>query len=662
MAFTSLLRNKRRTLTTVTGVAVGSFCTYMFYGFVQNTYWGLSEKFARSGNGHIQVAQAEWFSSPHPERNRTSQKDFFPIIQAISADPEIKNRVAAISLKRKISGIIGTAESSEVFVGQGIDPAAHQKMSTWVNVVKGQNLNSSDPYSVLVGRVLAEKLQVTPGDSASLLLSTDDGRTNAADVKISGLIDSASKDADAVALIIPFETAIHLVNSPLVDVLVIGLYRTEDSEPVLQRLNEILKRHSSTGLIAKSWSEVAEFYRSVKTLYDGIFGFIQIVLFVLTLLAVGNTIVMAVVERRQEIGVLRAIGMKPSQVVQIFFVEGILLGGIGSLIGLCSAWIVALLIKVSGGLHMPPAPGSSQGYTLNFLLHIRGGLLILTLMLLSTGIAALIPSRRGSKEVIAKSLAGALILMLLVVAPFGRLRSQAFAASSPQALLQVVDKLRDVPVGGFVTESTFTKLGNDVDDEGRSVTYRVAGLGSRVLAVAISDQPGERLCILSAGKGMWMQKEGMRKPIRISPGQRLMGQASTADVVSVQFSADYDAIELKPVESKKNLLVLKPKPNSENAAYGRIELYLDPSTHKPSNGRFFSLSGKILKTVEYSYVSRASKPTLDYLIIADAMRTDLKTKVTVSQLRPLALSSSFFNSEAIVESSRKLGAPRFFPR
>jgi putative ABC transport system permease protein len=69
---------------------------------------------------------------------------------------------------------------------------------------------------------------------------------------------------------------------------------------------------------------------------------------------------MAVMERKREIGTLRAIGMQKNQVRSLFLAEGFIVGGIGAIAGMIVAMTLTYVIAAKGGLHLPPPPGTSQ--------------------------------------------------------------------------------------------------------------------------------------------------------------------------------------------------------------------------------------------------------------------------------------------------------------
>ena len=76
----------------------------------------------------------------------------------------------------------------------------------------------------------------------------------------------------------------------------------------------------------KTWSDLADYYHQVVALFDGVFGFIQIIVLFIVALSISNTMMMAVMERTKEIGTIRAMGGTPFEVISLFVLESIYLG------------------------------------------------------------------------------------------------------------------------------------------------------------------------------------------------------------------------------------------------------------------------------------------------------------------------------------------------
>ena len=96
----------------------------------------------------------------------------------------------------------------------------------------------------------------------------------------------------------------------------------------------------------KTWLDQATFYRSVKALYNRIFGALGLVIGVIVVFVVTNAMAMAIIERTREIGTLRAMGTLPRQLIASFALEGMVLGGVGTLLGGLVALAVALALLV----------------------------------------------------------------------------------------------------------------------------------------------------------------------------------------------------------------------------------------------------------------------------------------------------------------------------
>ena len=126
----------------------------------------------------------------------------------------------------------------------------------------------------------------------------------------------------------------------------------------------VISRESSPTLTVQTWLDQAFFYRSVRDLYNRIFGALGLIIAVIVVFVVTNAMAMAIIERTREIGTLRALGTLPSQLMRTLAMEGMVLGGVGALVGAALALFVSLMLYVVP-VEMPPPPGSSRGYPLN---------------------------------------------------------------------------------------------------------------------------------------------------------------------------------------------------------------------------------------------------------------------------------------------------------
>jgi putative ABC transport system permease protein len=213
---------------------------------------------------------------------------------------------------------------------------------------------------VILGTGLARSLGASVGSALTLMSTTRDGALNAVDVEAVGLQDLGLRELNDRVLTVSLGTADALLDAGSArSRLSIMLKHPQDTAVEQVRIQSLLP-----GTSVKPWFELASFYRQVKLLYFAIFGFMGLVLLLVVLLATANTLLMSVMERVREFGVLRAMGLQPRQLVALLQWEGAFLGILGSALGL----IATLILR--GGLNalhlqMPAPPGTSHGYELN---------------------------------------------------------------------------------------------------------------------------------------------------------------------------------------------------------------------------------------------------------------------------------------------------------
>jgi len=190
------------------------------------------------------------------------------------------------------------------------------------------------------------------------MASTTEGALNAVDVVVAGTFSTGVPDLDKRQVYTDLATAQKLLVTPRISSL--GVFLTSmDATPAAQaRLQAALPK-----LTVQTWLDQAPFYRSVRDLYNRIFGMLGAVIGVIVVFVVTNAMAMAIIERTREIGTLRALGTSSGQLTRGLALEGLMLGGVGAALGALLALGVALALLVFP-VQMPPPPGRSDGYPL----------------------------------------------------------------------------------------------------------------------------------------------------------------------------------------------------------------------------------------------------------------------------------------------------------
>jgi putative ABC transport system permease protein len=367
LALRNLLRQRRRTALTLMVVVAGFLALSLAGGFMAQTFQGLSDAAIRGGLGHVQVLPIGAMEGDEAQSLEKALPDGEALATRLRQDPA----VAEVLPRIQFMGLLSSGAKSVAFLGTAVDPVLEPKFMASAEALQGGALApggagsrwiSAAPTAreVVLGVGLARALGATVGSSLTLMSTTKDGALNAVDVEVVGLQDLGLRELNDRFLTVSLATADQLLDAAQArSRLSVVLRRPQDTAAEQMRIQAQLP-----GTTVKPWFELASFYRQVKLLYFAIFGFMGLVLFLVVLLATANTLLMSVMERVREFGVLRAMGLQPGQLLVLLQWEGAFLGLLGSALGLAATLLLRAGLNALH-LEMPAPPGTSHGYELN---------------------------------------------------------------------------------------------------------------------------------------------------------------------------------------------------------------------------------------------------------------------------------------------------------
>jgi outer membrane lipoprotein-sorting protein len=141
--------------------------------------------------------------------------------------------------------------------------------------------------------------------------------------------------------------------------------------------------------------------------------------------------------------------------------------------------------------------------------------------------------------------------------------------------------------------------------------------------------------VLLDGRSLWFFDPASKTSVRISPQQRLIGQAAIGDVLTVNLVVDYNASLLgtekvtDATRTDRQCWHLDLKAANDRAIYNRVEYWVEQDTFYPVKGKLFSDSGRLLKIVYFrNFANRLGAVRPSEEIIIDAIDTSLATTAT----------------------------------
>lgn len=161
--------------------------------------------------------------------------------------------------------------------------------------------------------------------------------------------------------------------------------------------------------------------------------------------------------------------------------------------------------------------------------------------------------------------------------------------------------------------------------------------------------------VLMNGTTMWFYDPASKTSVRISPQQRLIGQASEGDVVTVNFAKDYTAKLTGPADGEtlddadrvpRTCWHLDLSPSNDSAIYGRVEYWVEKETYRPVKGKFYSDSGRLLKIAYYhNYKEQLGGMRPSEIILIDAVNSKLVTTMNSSGHQAKDIPDSWYQRE-----------------
>lgn len=397
IAFRNVFRNRRRSAITLLVIVMGAIGLILFGGYKARTFWALRESTIRGRLGHLQVFKLGYSTKQSQKPMEYALDEPDRIARAIERDP----RVTMTAQQITVMGLISNGDKSETFIATAVEPKKDNDTSSQ-RVTAGTGLPDNDPDTAVLGRGLAASMHAKPGDYLTLMTTTVSGSLNVTDVRITGIFMTGVKEYDDRMIKMPIAGAQQLMQTKKVEKILVFLKDTDDTAAVHSSLQTLFK-NGGWKLEMKEWRQLASFYEQVVLLYNGIFGFLGVIVFAIVVFSVANTIVMSILERTREIGTLMAIGTTRGRVWRMFLLEGFMIGLLGGLLGLAGGAALGWLIN-RGNVMLPPPPGYTVGYRLQIMTQSATLVAAFTMAVVTATISSVLPALKASRMKIVDAL------------------------------------------------------------------------------------------------------------------------------------------------------------------------------------------------------------------------------------------------------------------
>ncbi len=333
LASRNLWRNSRRSLITIFGISGGLGLMLFTINFQQGSYNQTLNNALRMMAGHI-VVQADGYQEDKDTQltilNSTEVAQTLRSTLSDDDDARVFRRVT-------LGGALLSPANTRMAAISGVEPEAEAEVGTYDDkLVDGEWLAGDDDRGIVVGQRLAESLELELGDRVVYQgEGAEKGETVARMFRVRGIFSTGTPEADGFLAFAHIDAAQELLpgEDPAHQV---AAFLTDDSqlESQLPAATAAMAAAGHDGLEVLDWKgalpELIEFIEMDRKFGD----MMWFVLGLMVAFAVLNTVLMGVLERTREFGVMMAVGLSPKRLASLVLTEAFIMGLIGAAVGM----------------------------------------------------------------------------------------------------------------------------------------------------------------------------------------------------------------------------------------------------------------------------------------------------------------------------------------
>ncbi len=349
LAFRNIFRQKRRSFLTGLTIAMGTFLCAVFLGISEGSYSRLIDAFTRDHTGHIQIHRKGYPDKPVLCKTINGLDE---IEKALAGRSEVVSWTSRITAPAM--AFYGNRSTSVRVIG--IDGRKEPLTTRFMRKIRSGSFFSSAGNEVILGAGAAKILGARTGGEIALISQAGDGSVANAVFTVSGVIGKDNDSYERLNCYMEIRTAgsFFALENRYHEIAVL-LKKPSLSVKTAQLINNAL---NNSDLEALPWQEIEKpFYKAMKADKKG--NTIMLVI-ILVLMAVGvlNTVLMTILERTREFGILKALGSRPSGIFLLIVLETVFLAVVSVCAGIAMGMAANFLLGKYG---IPSGPAVEIG-------------------------------------------------------------------------------------------------------------------------------------------------------------------------------------------------------------------------------------------------------------------------------------------------------------
>ena len=328
LGWKNVWRNPARSGVVIVAVLLGTwagiFCAGFFNGLIQDYLHNQIEL----SIGHLQIEQPQFGDLYNPKYSISNSDE---IIESLQNKPYVEE----ISAKSVASGLAQSPHSSFGVTINGIDVERDRSLAVKQYIIEGNMIDTTARNPILIGIELAERLDLELKSRMVLSFQDVNGEITGGAFRVAGIFDSFMNQFDEGNVFVLQDDLNRLLGN--LDAIHNIRIDTNDLSMAEMHADEIKQEFPNVAV--KTWRDIAPELRYTFDMMDLTLYIVMIIIIIGLVFSIINTMLMAVLERTRELGMLRAIGMNRSRTFSMVMIETVFLTMAGAPGGLLLSWL-----------------------------------------------------------------------------------------------------------------------------------------------------------------------------------------------------------------------------------------------------------------------------------------------------------------------------------
>ncbi len=347
IAYRNIWRNPLRSWVVIIAIALGVWAVLLILGYVNGMTQSYVNNAIREDLSHLQIHDKNFRDNPEAKYYLQNADSLSSALRQIPLKEQELPNIKAVTARSLAQGIIASAKSSRGVMVKGVIPGQEQEVTQFDrNIVDGVWFGESPKkHPIIISTRLASLLKVGLHKKVVLTLQNTDGDVVATSFRIIGLYETNNNKRDELQVLILRKDLNHILNIPpdAAHEIAVLLNSDEKVDTLAARLRLI-----NPDWKVETYKQLAPEIELFQNQMKYTIGMIVFIVMLALIFGIINTMLMAVLERVRELGMLMAIGMNRRRVFGMIVLETLMLGIIGAPLGMLFMLLSMIYLGTTG--------------------------------------------------------------------------------------------------------------------------------------------------------------------------------------------------------------------------------------------------------------------------------------------------------------------------